>query len=166
MDIFAHGLWSFGIFHKKKYVWWATLFGLLPDILSFGMLFIINLLNGSTQRGRPSLSSIPDWIYAAYNMTHSLIIFLVVFIFIYLVTKNWFWPLTAWAIHILIDIPTHSARFFPTPFLWPIIDFRFDGISWGTPWFMLLNYGSLMAALLIIAGNKSRMKKFRNKNKV
>src|SRR3989338_297203 len=99
MDILAHGLWSYAVFHKKKYVWLAALFGILPDILSFGILFIINLLNGSLRRGPPPLSSLPDWLYSAYNMTHSLVVFLVVFIVIYLITKKWFWPLSAWAIH-------------------------------------------------------------------
>src|SRR3989338_9551381 len=95
MDIFAHGLWSFGIFHKKKYVWWVVLFGVLPDILSFGILLIINILGGNFIRGRPSLESLPNWLYSAYNMTHSLIIFLAVFLVVYLITKKWFWPLTA-----------------------------------------------------------------------
>ena len=158
MDIFAHGLWSFAIFHKKKYVWWATLFGVLPDILSFGILFIISLINGNLPRGRPSLSSLPDWLYGAYNMTHSFIVFFAVFILVYLITKKWFWPLTAWAIHVLINIPTHSSRFFPTPFLWPLSNYKFDGISWATGWFMLLNYGSLMAVFLIISYNRTKTK--------
>ena len=164
MDIFAHGLWTFGVFHKKKYAWWATLFGILPDLLSFGILFAANIVHGNFQRGRPSLSGLPDWLYSAYNMTHSFVVFLAVFLIIYLTTKKWFWPLTAWAIHILIDIPTHSTRFFPTPFLWPLYNIRFNGISWGTGWFMLLNYGSLMVVFLIIARNRAR-EKLKKKNK-
>ena len=65
MDIFAHGLWSFAIFHKKKYVWLATLFGVLPDLLSFGIIFVINLLNGNLHRGPPALSSLPEWLFKA-----------------------------------------------------------------------------------------------------
>lgn len=149
MDIFAHGLWSYAIFHKKKYVWWATLFGILPDLLSFGILFVINILSGNFARGRPSLNSIPNWLYSAYSFTHSLLMFFAVFIIIYLITKKWFWQLTAWAIHILIDIPTHSDKFFPTPFLWPISGYTFNGISWATPWFMIVNYSALMIVFLI-----------------
>ncbi len=163
MDTLAHGLWSFAVFHRKKYVWLAVLFGVLPDLLSFGMIFLINILNGNLRRGPPPLSSLPDWLFAAYNMTHSFIIFIAVFILIYLITKKWLWPLTAWAIHILIDIPTHSSRFFPTPFLWPLSNYKFDGISWATGWFMLLNYGALMAVFLIIARNKAKEKKSKAK---
>ena len=158
MDTLAHGLWSFAVFHRKKYVWLATLFGILPDILSFGIIFAINLINGNLRRGPPPLSSLPDWLFAAYNMTHSFIIFLAVFLLVYFITKKWFWPLAAWAIHILIDIPTHSSRFFPTPFLWPLSGYKFNGISWAAGWFMLLNYGALITVFLIIARNKPKKK--------
>ncbi|MEK6983972.1 MAG: hypothetical protein AABX33_05340 [Nanoarchaeota archaeon] len=158
MDIFAHGLWSYAIFHKKKYVWLASLFGVLPDILSFGIVFIINLLNGGLNRGPPAISSLPKWLFAAYNMTHSLVVFITAFVLIYLATKKWFWPLTAWGIHVLIDIPTHSFRFFPTPFLWPLLDYKFDGISWATPWFMVINYSSLLIVFVLIAYFNPRLK--------
>lgn len=158
MDIFAHGLWTYAVFHKKKYVWLAVLFGLLPDLLSFGIFFSINLVNGDLARGRPSLESIPTWIFASYNVTHSLLVFSFVFLIIYLVTKKWFLPLTAWGLHIITDIPTHSDRFFPTPFLWPVSSYRFDGISWATGWFMLLNYGALLVVFLVIAHNRRKRK--------
>lgn len=165
MDIFAHGLWTYAVFHKKRYVWLATLFGLLPDFLSFGIIFILNLVNSSFRRGPPAISSLPEWLFAAYKMTHSLIIFLFVFILIYFLTKKWLWALAAWGMHIVVDIPTHSFRYFPTPFLWPISDYKFNGISWGTSWFMLVNYSSLMIVFILIAHNKAKGKirySFRN----
>ncbi|MBI4143331.1 hypothetical protein HY487_00440 [Candidatus Woesearchaeota archaeon] len=119
MDIFAHGLWSYAIFHKKRYVWLATLFGLLPDFLSFGIVFIINLFNGNFHRGPPPVNSVPEWLFAAYNMTHSLIIFLAAFLLIYLFTKKWFWPLAAWGIHVMIDIPPIHLGIFPHHFYGP-----------------------------------------------
>ena len=161
MDIFAHGLWSYAIFHKKKYVWLATLFGILPDSLSFGILLVIYIATGKFHRGPPPINSIPSWVYAAYNFTHSLVMFACVFLLVFMITKRWFLPLIAWAIHVLIDIPTHSFRFFPTPFLWPISDYKFDGISWGTPWFMVLNYSSLLIVFIVIARNRAKEKKIR-----
>jgi len=161
MDIFAHGLWTYAVFHKKKYVWWATLFGILPDLLSFDILFIIYLATGTFHRGPPPINSIPSWVYGAYNLTHSFVMFFAVFTIIFLMTKKWFWPLTAWAIHILIDIPTHSLRYFPTPFLWPISNYVFNGISWATPWFLALNYSALLIVFLVIAHNRAKEKKLR-----
>lgn len=135
------------------------MFGILPDILSFGIIFIINLINGNFHRGPPPINTLPKWLFGAYNMTHSFVVFIVVFLVIYLITKKWFWPLTAWGIHILIDIPTHSFRYFPTPFLWPLSSYKFGGISWATPWFLILNYSALMIVFLIIAHNRSKGKK-------
>ena len=83
MDVFAHGLWSFAIFHKKRYAWLATFFGVLPDILSFGILMVINLVNGNFTRGKPSIGSLPDWLFGAYNLTHSFVMFAAVFIIVY-----------------------------------------------------------------------------------
>jgi len=163
MDIFAHGLWSFAVFHKKKYVWLAVLFGLLPDILSFGIVFAMNLVNGNFQRGPPPISALPKWLFAAYNVTHSFIVFLFVFAIIYILTKKWFWALSAWGMHILIDIPTHSTRFFPTPFLWPLSNYVFNGMSWAAPWFMVLNYGALMAVFLVIAHKRANERKLKRK---
>jgi|SRR3989344_1955576 len=159
MDTLAHGLWTYAAFHKKKYAWLGAFFGVLPDLLSFGMLFVFNIFTGNFHRGKPALESLPDWLFSAYNMTHSLIVFAAVFLLIFFITKKWFWPMLGWPIHILIDIPTHSTRFFPTPFLWPLADYRFDGISWGTPWFMLLNYSSIIIVYFWIAHSRAKSKK-------
>ena len=150
MDIFAHVLWSFAIFSKRSDVWWAVLFGLLPDLLSFGILFFMNLFTGNLQRGPPALSTLPKWLFTAYTLTHSLVLFAAVFLLVFLITKSWYWPLAAWVIHILIDIPTHSAKFFPTPFLGPISNYNFNGISWSTPWFMIINYISLSIVFVLM----------------
>ena len=159
MDIFAHGLWSYAIFHRKRYVWLAVLFGVLPDILSFGVFVAENLINGNIQRGPPPINTIPLWVFASYNLTHSFVVFIATFLLIYLLTKSLFWPLTAWGIHIMIDIPTHSSRFFPTPFLWPLSSYTFDGISWFSPWFMILNYSTLLVVFVVIAYNRAKGKK-------
>jgi hypothetical protein len=52
-------------------------------------------------------------------------------------------PLLGWWSHILIDVFTHSADFYPSPVLYPITQRGFDGFAWNTPWFMVLNYTAL-----------------------
>ncbi len=59
------------------------------------------------------------------------------------------WFIVAWLLHILIDIPTHKRAFFAPQFLTPLSHFNVDGISWGTKWFMLLNYGSIAVFLVL-----------------
>ena len=68
-----------------------------------------------------------------------------------------YWEMTGWMLHSMIDIPTHTRRLYPTPFLWPLSDFTIDGISWGRPWFLALNYSALVIVFLLLR-LKSRKK--------
>jgi membrane-bound metal-dependent hydrolase YbcI (DUF457 family) len=52
-----------------------------------------------------------------------------------------FWiPLFGWWSHIVIDVFTHSAAYYPAPVLYPFSQRGFDGLAWNTPWFLGLNY--------------------------
>jgi len=84
-----------------------------------------------------------------YDPSHSLVVFLSVFALTWLIFGRPVWVLLGWALHVLMDIPTHSARY-PTPFLWPISSFRIIGIAWYQRWFMLLNYTALAAVFLLL----------------
>jgi hypothetical protein len=61
-----------------------------------------------------------------------------------------YWPIFGWALHILIDIPSHKG-FYETPFLFPLSNYKFDhGVSWGHPTYMLINYSALIIAYILI----------------
>src|SRR5207247_4366348 len=68
-------------------------------------------------------------------------------------------PLGAWALHILCDIPTHSTRFFPTPFLWPFHTPFVDGRPWGRPPFTLINYSLLLLTYLGLYAYRKRSRR-------
>jgi hypothetical protein len=151
MDIISHGLWGSVAFGRKtkRAFWLAFFIGIAPDFFSFGIFFLERLLTGNLaldHRGPPDLASIPSYIDTLYNLTHSLVVFAIVFIVVWLWQKKPCYPMAAWGLHILIDIPTHGVEFFPTPFLWPLSEYRFDGVSWGHPAIFFSNI-----ALLIIA---------------
>jgi hypothetical protein len=93
----------------------------------------------SLENGHPDIADFPVYAQNFYNMTHSLVIFLTIFLIIWVIRKKPFYLLTAWAVHIVIDIPTHSLKLFPTPLLWPISDYRFNGTSWDNPIIMIPN---------------------------
>ena len=107
----------------------------------------------------PDPRIIPEYVYHAYNVTHSLVIFAVVFTLAWLVMKKIPWVLGAWGLHILCDIPTHSTRFFPTPYLWPFPTPFVNGHRWSTPTFMLANYSCITATYLAIYTYKSIKKR-------
>lgn len=176
MDIFSHGLWS-GVIYKfanikikePLKIKWAIIFGLFPDFFAFAPLFI--WLFWGIIFGQMSFSDFPrpdaaepaqpDTFFIfrltsfLYSFTHSLIAFMVIFILVYFIFKKPVWELGAWLAHILVDIPTHSYKFYPTPFLWPFSDIKFNGFSWGAPWFIVVNY-SLIAIVYFYFYLRSR----------
>ena len=134
MDTLSHALWGKGLFGYRKYRWYSFLFGAVPDLFSFGIYFIHSIFfSSSPLMGRPARSEIPEWVYSLYDISHSLVI-ASIFIFIaYKINKEFAFPMLAWPAHIILDFFTHSIEFFPTPILWPISDFKFDGIPWSNP---------------------------------
>ena len=154
MDTLSHGLWG-GIFFGRKLrkdFWIAFLFGVLPDLLSFGIYIAgswVGIFNHpSFSSGKhPDPSVIPTFVQSFYNVTHSLVVFLLVFGIVFLIRKKMYWPMMAWPLHILSDIPKHSAEFFPTPFLWPLSNFHVQGTSWGQPYIFFPNWIALILCL-------------------
>jgi hypothetical protein len=146
MDIFSHGLWTAVVYNKVRWPqrWWGILFGVMPDLLSFGLLFLQSLVLDLHRIGPPNLASLPPYIFVLYNISHSLSVWLLIFILIWLILRRPWWPILGAILHILIDIPSHEANFFPTPFLWPWSDFTVNGYSWAHPIFLVVNYSLLV----------------------
>ena len=141
MDTLSHALWGKGLFGYRKYRWFSFLFGAMPDLLSFGMYFVINLLiNPLTFKlGKPSLEQIPNWVFIMYDFSHSIIIAFIFIIIAYSINKDFCFPMLAWPFHIILDFFTHSVQYFPTPIFWPISNYRFDGIPWSNPIILVIN---------------------------
>jgi len=141
MDTFSHALYGKGLFGYRKYRWTSFLFGALPDLSSFGVYFLIQLFSNfhKLQYGKPSIEEIPIWVIELYNISHSLITAFVFIIIVYFVKKDLTWPMLAWPVHIIVDLFTHSIEFFPTPILWPLSNYRFDGIPWSNIYVFITN---------------------------
>jgi hypothetical protein len=130
MDIFSHALWGSGLFGFRRYFWLALFFGAFPDLSSFGIFFILRLINGTYTYGKPPLSSIPNWLFFNYNVTHSFVIAFSTIGLVSLWKKEVAFAMLGWPFHICLDFPFHSASYFPSPLFWPISDFVVDGIPW------------------------------------
>jgi hypothetical protein len=158
VDTFAHALWSWIIFRNylftNKEVWLAVFFGVAPDLFSWTIYLFYNLITNGFKIGKPALEAIPNWIFTLYGITHSLFVFAFVALACFIALKHVPIYLWAWLIHILIDIPTHSRDFLPTPFLWPLSSWHFPGISWGTPVIMIINWAGILFFLGKIALEK------------
>lgn len=171
MDILSHTLWAgviarFINFKKKKpmSVWLTAFWGVLPDFFAFtpmfvwlGFQFLFGDFDFSKLSGPEHMEpSQPDTLFIfrltnfLYSVSHSLSVFILVFAIMWLIFRRPRYSVFGWLIHILIDIPTHNYKFYPTPFLWPFSDWKFDGFSWADPWFLFFNYLAILLAWLLI----------------
>lgn len=156
MDTLAHLLWTLLFFYRYKHLSYALLIGILPDLLSWGIYMVYTIIKRA-HFGKPELSLIPKWVFSLYGVTHSIIIFAIVFAIVWIILGKIPFLLLPWIIHIIIDIPTHTREFLGTPFLWPLSNWLFPGISWGTLWFMLVNYFIITILLLLSFLNKKNL---------
>src|SRR3989344_3824981 len=109
MDILSHGLYggvAFGRKNKKSF-WTAFTFGVLPDLLAFGPFFVSIFLGfrnwpGFNDTEPPNPELIPSYVSNIYNVTHSLVIFLAVFLIVWIILRRPFWEMSAWVLHILL----------------------------------------------------------------
>ncbi len=163
MDVFAHACWATaaGTATNRKLglrlrLPWVAFWGVFPDLFAFTPTFLLMLwfrfVQGIPTQGRffifsPVLrDALPDFLKPdeLYHYSHSLVIFGLVFGAAWLMRRKPTLVMLGWLLHILMDIPTHRAGRYGTPFLWPFSDYRFNGISWGQDWFMVLNWTSII----------------------
>jgi len=169
MDIFAHALWATAgareanLAAEKKNnksrisLGWIAFFGIFPDLFAFTIPFMYRFYNvlvsgnniSSFFERPPVIESGVEGSFSLalnlYQYSHSLVIWALVFMIVWFVYKRPRYELLGWALHILIDIPSHVIAFFPTPFLFPFSDYRFPyGIEWSNMYFMIINYSLLL----------------------
>jgi hypothetical protein len=147
MDYFAHALWTRAVYHKTPHPWYGAFWGVFPDTISWVPFFFYRLFTGGA--GMPS-EVLPAWMDFLYGISHSVVVFAVVCGIIFLFKRHLPIYLWGWLLHIFIDVPTHAATRWPTPFLWPLVDVKFPGVSWGTPWFMYANYAALIGVYIYL----------------
>jgi len=166
MDILAHGLWT-NVLYKvmpktrrdRTTTNWGIFFGIFPDLFAFTPVFAYTIYSYLFLHRKfllvhpedsPRAIPLHDLTDQLYRFSHSLIIWAVAFILIWVFIKRFPWALLGWALHICIDIFSHSSKFFPTPFLFPISNFHINGHPWSHPTFMIINYGLLVILYLFV----------------
>jgi len=94
MDTLSHALYGKGFFGYRKYRWFSFLFGALPDLFSFGLYFLYNLLFNSNKLnfGKPSADAIPYWVYDLYEFSHSIVIAFIFIGIVYKINKDFAFP--------------------------------------------------------------------------
>lgn len=152
MDILSHALWANLVFKDlpPDQRTLAVGFGVMPDIISFTRILGKHFVHKTMSYTDPPLSVFPKFVFKLYNFTHSLIIWLGLFVILKIFNLDWLaMAFCGWGLHIMLDIFTHTSKFFPTPILWPFSKFHFSGINWSNKWFMLFNYVVLTFLYLV-----------------
>jgi hypothetical protein len=98
----------------------------------------------------PNPAFIPAYVYELYNLSHSMVIFLLIFCLVWAYRKSPYWLMGGWGLHIAIDVFSHNEKFFPTPIFYPLSRFHVSGVSWVDPLFMVVNYSLLLIAYLYL----------------
>jgi hypothetical protein len=88
---------------------------------------------------------VAEWSQHLHCVTHSALVAGAVTLSLGAIRQALWAPLLGWWSHIVIDVFTHSAGYYPSPALYPITQRGFDGLAWNTPWFLVLNYAVLCA---------------------
>jgi hypothetical protein len=167
MDFLAHGLWGGAVFgQRRKHSWkWAFFLGMAPDLLAFGPAIIAGIIMGDfiswANWPRDGIPTSPINVYSfyAYHVTHSLIVWVAIAFGLWRWQKRFPWPYAASALHILCDIPLHSVRYFPTPYLWPLPTPLHNGIPWANGRFMLVNYSLIFLTYLVFTVQNYRRRR-------
>ncbi|MFH1193019.1 MAG: Gmad2 immunoglobulin-like domain-containing protein [Candidatus Jorgensenbacteria bacterium] len=173
MDSLSHGLWAAAAAKAANKIlrkrgneqrvnpWWAGFWGAFPDVFAFAPLFfwvLARIVTGtfnvndfvSGTSGNHAMFPVSQLTGTLYDFSHSGIVFAAVFALAWLIFRRPAWAMGGWLLHILMDIPTHPTSFYPTPFLWPLSDIRLGGISWATPWFLIIDYAILGAVFFFL----------------
>jgi hypothetical protein len=176
VDIVAHGLWaaSGAVLARRRGLVdartaaAAVALAVLPD-LPHGLPVLAWALSGEA-----TLAAVRDYALAApgqepvlpapvalashhlHCVLHSGVVAAAMTLAWWIATRSLGFALLGWWSHIVIDVVTHSADFFPSPVLYPLSYRGFDGIAWNEPWFVAANYLALALAWLWLWVARSR----------
>jgi hypothetical protein len=170
MDILAHALWvgvgttlaSRRLPLSRRTIGATIALSVLPDIVQvlpiaawvvFGEGKLATLVGYAfaTPGTDPVLpAAVALWTYHLHCVMHSAVVAGGATLLLWTVARSLRIPLLGWWSHIVIDVFTHSATFYPVPVLYPFTMRGFDGIAWNSPWFLALNYGLLGVAFVYL----------------
>jgi hypothetical protein len=170
MDVIAHGLWVgiglAAVAHRRpigRRIAVATVaMAVVPDLLQFIPVLAAAIfapggfeLLADYASALPGFEPVlPPWAatltHHLHCVMHSAIVAAAISLLVFIGGRTWWLPLSGWWSHIVIDVFTHSADFYPAPVLYPFTYWGFDGIAWNQPWFMATNYVAMGVAMLML----------------
>ncbi len=152
MDLVSHALWGATVVRKRPFVWWAALFGALPDLLGSAPGFFYLLFARGILWGTGTWQFMPQWTRDAYHLSHSLLGLIIVAVALAAVGKRWLVFALPYAVHLTLDLVTHVTDPFARllfPFM-PWETARVVGVNWWESWWIMANAFVLIAVNLFL----------------
>ena len=176
MDILAHGMWvglGAAAWHQRRpldrrTVGLAVGLAVLPDLAQLAPLVALALSSSEGWRvllayanalpgyEPPMSTQLAGLTHHLHCVMHSALVAGAVTGLLWLWLGRFWLPLWGWWSHVLIDVFTHSADFYPSPVFYPVTYWGFDGVAWNTPWFMVTNYFAIALAAVVVFHRWSR----------
>lgn len=176
MDIVAHGLWAALLCRwqgrespmRRTTAAWTVGLAVAPDLVQLTPIVIgaLVLPEGWTAlqayfHGLPHYQPVlpPQVELVMHHLhctMHSALVATVVTLLVWWRLQRLWWPLLGWWMHIVIDVFTHSADFYPSPVLYPITQQGFDGWAWNNPWLLMVNYIFILLLWVITKDRRPR----------
>ncbi|MBU1148930.1 metal-dependent hydrolase [Patescibacteria group bacterium] len=153
MDIISHAVWGATIIREQPQVWWAALFGALPDF--WASIPVLLYLKKNKWR---KFNNKEIWAEAKKNsmyltfdyISHSLF---TASVFAYIVFQFFpsYWYITIpYFVHIVLDVFVHRGKWGVRLF-YPLSNWHINGVNWWeTKWISAVNWTVLIAVNLII----------------
>jgi hypothetical protein len=146
MDTLSHGVWGYVALHRiPRLAWWGALAGAAPDLLWF-VPSKIEQVSGKgwtaltigrepgiwRADGPPLPPELVEAYFRYYVWTHSLVVLAIVTAVVLMTRwRRLAWLAAPYALHILMDIPTHER--YQTQPLYPLSSWSVRGVSWADP---------------------------------
>ena len=163
MDIVAHALWAGAggaMLARKVPVSRASLagivgFAVIPDVvpvltvLAYALeqpsaLSFVVAYATAVPSAEPALPASVAWVtHHLHCAMHSLVVLALVTAAAWAARRAFPLVLLGWWLHVLLDVPTHSADFYPVPLFYPLSERAFHGVAWNEPWALAANYAAL-----------------------
>ena len=140
---FAASMW------RDKTVWASLFWGVLPDVVSMGIPFVVFLASRQQHWGH-FFMEFEGMGLLLYRWMHSLVPAGVVLLALYRFRRSMFVPALAWPLHLLTDAVTHhSSGKFRTTLFYPFTDWAIDGWPWWHSPGLIFAYWALLPTVWI-----------------
>ena len=88
----------------------AVFWGVTPNLFSFEMLLVIQIITFEFSVGRSGLDTFPTWVFINYDISHSLFSAVIVITMVWFLNRSFAFAMLGWPFHVFFDFPSISIH--------------------------------------------------------